>query len=142
MYQYTKQTIILNFVYVALLLFLISFTTMDWVFKAGLLFVAMLILKDGLKEMATTFEVKKDRLVVKNKDKIVKEIFYKKIKYMTITRKNKKWTVLADDEGILFTIKPKINHYEQMIAELVENNLANKKMSIHENVKNKYQKSS
>lgn len=142
MYQYTKQTIILNFVYVALLLFLISFTTMDWVFKAGLLFVAILILKDGLKEMGTTYEVKKDRLVVKYKDKIVKEIFYKKIKYMTITRKNKKWTVLADDEGILFTIKPKINHYEQMIAELVENNLANKKMSIHDHIKNKYPKSS
>jgi hypothetical protein len=138
MYQYTKQTIVLNFIYVGLLLFLISFTTMDWVFKAGLLFVAVLILKDGLKEMVTSFEVKKDRLVVKSKDRIVKEIFYKRIKYMTITRKNKKWTVLADDEGILFTIKPKIQNYQEMITDLVDNNLANKKMEIHHDIKNKY----
>ncbi|GEM_PF-1056501 len=140
MYKYSKRTIIFNFIFAALLVFFGFFLTKEIWYVLVIGMVAVLILKDAITEMNASFEIAGDRLIVRSKDKIRKEIKYRDIKYMTITRKNKKWIVLADDEGILFTIKPRIENYEQMAADLIRLNQSNKKMEIHDYIKKTYKK--
>jgi len=140
MYKYSKRTIIFNFIFAALLVFFGFFLTKEIWYVLVIGMVAVLILKDAITEMNASFEIAGDRLIVRSKDKIRKEIKYRDIKYMTITRKNKKWIVLADDEGILFTIKPRIENYEKMAADLIRLNQSNKKMEIHDYIKKTYKK--
>jgi len=103
-------------------------------------FVGLIILKDAVKEWGATFELKGDRMVVRSRDKVIREITYREMKYLTITRKNKKWVVIADDDRILFTIKPKIENHEEMVSKLIELNKSNKKLDIHDYIKKTYKK--
>ncbi len=130
MYHYTKKAIAVNFIFSAILVFLVIKFETGIFMTIALAILTALLIKDAIKEMNSTFELAGDRLIVRQKEEITKEILYRDILYLTITRKNKKWVVLADDEGILFTIKPKIENYEHMVAELIEKNKKNKKMYI------------
>lgn len=62
------------------------------------------------------------------------------MKYLTITRKNKRWVVIADDQGILFTIKPKIENYESMVSDLIKMNASNRKLEVHDYIKRIYKR--
>ncbi|MCH4888710.1 hypothetical protein EZV73_14040 [Acidaminobacter sp. JC074] len=140
MYKYSKRTIIFNFIFAGLLLILGFYIATETWYMIVVGLIALLILKDAVSELRATFELAGDRMIVRNKDKVVKEIKYRDIKYMTITRRNKKWIVLADDNGILFTIKPRIENYEQMAADLIRLNQSNKKLEVHDYIKKTYKK--
>lgn len=140
MYKYSKKTLAMNLVFVILLLFLIFVVDKEWAYNIVLVLVVVLISKDAYKEMFATFELTGDRLIVKSRDKVIKEIKYRNMKYLTITRRNKKWAVIADDNGILFTIKPRIENYEEMIGELISKNKSNKKLEVHDYIKKTYKK--
>ncbi len=140
MYNYSKKTIIVNFTFALFLILLTIFSGGSEFFRIALGIVAILVIRDAMREMNAGFELKNDRLVVTNSGKLVKEIKYKEMKYLTITRKNKKWAVIADDNGILFTIKPKIQNYEKMVSELININKKNKKLVVHELIKKEYHK--
>jgi len=140
MYKYSKRTIIFNFIFAGLLAILGFYIATETWYMIVVGLIALLILKDAVTELRATFEIAGDRMIVRNKDKIVKEIKYRDIKYMTITRRNKKWIVLADDNGILFTIKPRIENYEQMVADLIRLNQSNKKLEVHDYIKKTYKK--
>ena len=90
--------------------------------------------------MNASFEIAGDRMKIFSKGNVVREIKYRDMKYLTITRKNKKWIVIADDERILFTIKPKIENYSAMVADLIHLNKSNKKLDVHNYIKKTYKK--
>lgn len=138
MYKYSKKALITDLLFLLVLLYLIVFVDVDFVYKVVLIAVSAMIVRDNLKEMQATFELTGDKMIIRRKDKIVREIKYKDMKYLTITRKNKKWVVIADDEKILFTIKPKIEFYEKMVSELIRLNQSNKKMEVHDYIKRTY----
>lgn len=140
MYSYSKRAKIINFTFVSLLIFMGIFVKVDIWYKVAMALVSIMLLRDAIKELNASFELQGDRMVVRSKDKIVREILYKEMKYLTITRKNKKWIVIADDQKILFTIKPKIDNHEKMVAELISLNKSNKKMIVHDYIKKTYKK--
>ena len=140
MYKYSKKTIVINFVLAGMLIFLGLYLATELWYKVIVGVFAFLIFKDAFKELFSSFELTGDRMVVRTKGKIVKEIPYKRMKYLTITRKNKKWIIIADDEGIIFTIKPRIENYKEMVADLIRYNQSNKKMEIHDYIKKTYKK--
>lgn len=124
--------------FLVVLLYLLFFVQVDIIYKFVLVVVAIVIVRDNMKQILASFEVAGDRLIIRKKDKIVREIKYKEMKYLTITRKNKKWVVIADDEKVLFTIKPKIENYEKMVADLIRLNQSNKKMTVHDYIMRTY----
>lgn len=138
MYKYSKRTLVINFVFTGLLVFSAVYLKVDFIFRLVIGMISILILRDAFKEMYASFELLGDKMVIKAKDSVVREIKYREMKYLTITRKNKKWIVIADDERILFTIKPKIENYEQMVADLIEFNKSNKKLEVHDYIKRTY----
>jgi hypothetical protein len=138
MYNYSKKSLWMNAVFVLILCYFALFLEMQLTYRIVIAFVAVLIIRDAIKEMAATFELTGDRLIIRKKEKVIREIKYKEMKYLTITRKNKKWAVIADDERILFTIKPRIENYEQMVAELIDRNKSNKKLEVHDFIKKTY----
>ncbi|MBN2796970.1 MAG: hypothetical protein JXR88_16285 [Clostridia bacterium] len=138
MYKYSKKALITDLLFLLVLLYLIVFVDVDIIYKVVLVAVAAMIVRDNLKEMQATFELAGDKMIVRRKDKVVREIKYKDMKYLTITRKNKKWVVIADDDKILFTIKPKIESYEKMVSDLIRLNQSNKKMEVHDYIKRTY----
>lgn len=140
MYKYSKKTLVFNFISAGLLIFLGFFLTREIWYAVLVAMVAVLILKDAIKELYSSFEITGDRIIVRFRDKISKEIRYKDMKYLTITRKNKKWVVIADDEGILFTIKPKIENYHMMVADIIKYNQSNKKLEVHDYIKKTYKR--
>lgn len=140
MYKYSQKTLVVNFIFAGLLVFLGFFLTADWLYKLVVAVVALLILRDAFRELFASFELTGDRLVIRSRDKVVKEITYKQMKYLTITRRNKKWIVIADDEGILFTIKPRIQNYTDMVADLIDRNKSNKKLEVHDYIMKTYKK--
>ena len=140
MYKYSKKTIVINFVLAGMLIFLGLYLATELWYKVIVGVFAFLIFKDAFKELFSSFELTGDRMVVRTKGKVVKEIPYKRMKYLTITRKNKKWIIIADDEGIIFTIKPRIENYKEMVADLIRYNQSNKKMEIHDYIKKTYKK--
>jgi len=109
-------------------------------YKIVVALVALLIVRDAFRELFASFHVTGNRLIIKSRDKVVKEITYKQMKYLTITRRNKKWIVIADDEGILFTIKPRIENYTDMVADLIEKNKSNNKLEVHDYILKTYKK--
>ena len=138
MYRYSKRTIGLNFAFAAMLVFCTVVLSVDFWFRLVIGLMSVLIFRDAIKELYATFELKGDRMVVRFKEKTTKEILYKDMKYLTITRKNKKWIVIADDEGILFTIKPRIENHKTMVADLIRLNKSNKKLEVHDYIKKTY----
>jgi len=138
MYKYTKKTLLLDFTYAAILFALAIFINVHVMYRAGIGFVGLLILRDSLKEIHTSFDLEKDRLLIKRKGLVVKEVAFKSILYVTITRRHKHWVVLANDEGILYTIKPKIENYEDLVARLLDFNKKNKKLEVHDHIKQYY----
>lgn len=140
MYRYSKKTLAVNFTSAGLLIFLGFFLTREIWYAAVVGLMAVLVLKDAIKEMFSTFEVTGDRLIVRFRDKVIKEIKYRDMKYLTITRRNKHWVVIADDQGILFTIKPKIENYQSMVADIIKYNQSNRKLEVHDYVKKTYKR--
>ncbi len=140
MYKYSKKTIVINFVFAGMLTFLGLYLATELWYKVVVGLFAFLIFKDALKELFSSFELTGDRMIVRTKGKVIKEIPYKRMKYLTITRKNKKWIIIADDEGIIFTIKPRIENHKEMVADLIRFNQSNKKMEIHDYIKKTYKK--
>lgn len=140
MYRYSKKTLVLNFLAAAVLVFLGFFLTKNIWYALIVAFFAILIVKDAFKELYSSFEVAGDRLIVRFRNKVVKEISYRDMKYLTITRKNKRWVVIADDQGILFTIKPKIENYESMVSDLIKMNASNRKLEVHDYIKRIYKR--
>lgn len=140
MYKYSKKALWMNVIFLFILLYLIVVVDVDIIYKFVIALVAFLIFRDAVKEKQAAFEVKGDRLCIMNKDEVVREITYKEMRYLTITRKNKKWVIIADDEKILFTIKPRIENYEQMVADLIRLNRSNKKLVVHDYIKKTYSK--
>lgn len=140
MYKYSNKTIIMNFVFAGLLLFLLLFVNMNLGYRVVIGVVALMIIRDALNEKDASFELVGDRLIIRKKDKIIREIAYRDMMYLTITRKNKKWAVIADDEKILFTIKPRIENYEMMVTEIIEKNKSNKKLDVHNYIQKTYKK--
>lgn len=138
MYKYAKKALITDMLFLVVLLYLLFFVQVDIIYKFVLVVVAIVIVRDNVKQILATFEVAGDRLIIRQKDKVVREIKYKEMKYLTITRKNKKWVVIADDEKVLFTIKPKIENYEKMVADLIRLNQSNKKMTVHDYIMRTY----
>ena len=140
MYSYSKSARYVNFIFAIILFLLCIFMRLEVWYNIVIGFVGLIILKDAVKEWGATFELKGDRMVVRSRDKVIREITYREMKYLTITRKNKKWVVIADDDRILFTIKPKIENHEEMVSKLIELNKSNKKLDIHDYIKKTYKK--
>lgn len=140
MYKYTKKALGTNILFAALLLYLIVGVQVDWIFKLVIGLVFIFLLKDAFKEYRTSFELVGDRMIIRQGDKITKEISYKSMKYLTITRRNKHWAVIADDDKILFTIKPRIQNHDEMIAQIIDLNKSNKKLEVHDYIKRTYKR--
>lgn len=140
MYKYSKRTIIANFLFSFSLLTISFFLDVEIWYKIVVGLVGVMILRDAFGERNASFELLGDKLVVRNKEKLIREIKYRDMKYLTITRKNKKWIVIANDDKIIFTIKPKIERYKEMVAELIRLNKSNKKLEIHDYIKKTYKK--
>lgn len=140
MYKYSKRTIIANFLFSFSLLTISFFLDVEIWYKIVVGLVGVMILRDAFGERNASFELLGDKLVVRNKEKLIREIKYRDMKYLTITRKNKKWIVIANDDKIIFTIKPKIERYTEMVAELIQLNKSNKKLEIHDYIKKTYKK--
>lgn len=138
MYKYSNTTIISNFWFAGAALVIAALMRGEILYSIILVVVAAFVLKDALKELKASFELTGDRLIVRVKDKIVKEVRYKEMKYLTISRKNKRWIVIADDEKILFVIKHRIKDHGKMVNELIKLNKSNKKLEIHEFIQRTY----
>ena len=140
MYKYSKVTVVINFLFASALLAIALFLSVDVWYRVVIGLVGIMVLKDAFKERSASFELTGDRLIIKTNDKVLREIKYKEMKFLTITRKNKKWIVIADDEKILFTIKPKIENYKEMAAEVIDLNKSNKKLEVHDYIKKTYKR--
>lgn len=140
MYKYSKLTVVINFLFASALLAIAIFLNVDVWYRVVIGLVGVMVLKDAFKERSASFELTGDRLIIKTNDKVLREIKYKEMKFLTITRKNKKWIVIADDEKILFTIKPKIENYKEMAAEVIDLNKSNKKLEVHDYIKKTYKR--
>lgn len=139
MYKYSKKTLVFNFIFAGMLIFSAMFVSVEIGYKVVIGLISILIFKDALKELNASFELTGDKMVIRSKGVVSKEIKYKEMKYLTITRKNKKWIIIADDEKIIFTIKPRIENYHQMVTELIKLNKSNKKLDVHDYIKKTYQ---
>ena len=140
MYKYSKLTVVINFLFASALLAIAIFLNVDVWYRVVIGLIGVMVLKDAFKERSASFELTGDRLIIKTNDKVLREIKYKEMKFLTITRKNKKWIVIADDEKILFTIKPKIENYKEMAAEVIDLNKSNKKLEVHDYIKKTYKR--
>lgn len=138
MYRYSKKSIYSTCLFIALLLLAAYFVNTQMAYKVGIGIIILLMVRDVFKEKDASFDVLGDKLLIKSKDKVVKTVNYKEIQYITITRKNKRWTVLANDKGILFTIKPKIKNYEEMVSKLLNLTKSNNKIDVHDYIKKTY----
>ncbi len=137
MFKYSKKTKMLNIAFIAIILFLIGLVLIgqrDLIYLIILFFILVLLARDAYKEYYAFFDVLDDRLQVRVKDKVIKDIYYKDAKYLTITKKNKKWVVIANEDKVMFTIKPKIEDYETMIKKLIKNMKNYKNVVIHDQV--------
>lgn len=140
MYKYSKRTIYTNFGFAGILIMSALFVNVDIWYRVVIGLVSIMILRDAFKEKNVTFDLLGDRLMILSKGAAIKEIMYRDMKYLTITRRNKRWIVIADDDRILFTIKPKIEKYDEMVAKLISVNKSNKKLEVHDYIKKTYKK--
>lgn len=140
MFKITKKAQATNVLFAILLLYIVFAVEVDLIFKGIIVFVLFFIIRDIYKEFRTVITLKGDRLLVTYGKKIDKEIMYRDMRYLTLTRKNRKWIVIADDEKILFTIRPRIENYQEMVNQLIRLNKSNSKLEVHETIKKLYKK--
>jgi len=138
MYHYSKKSIYSTCLFIALLLIVGYFVNTDVIYRVGIGIIILLMVRDVFREKDASFDLLGDKLLIKSKDKVVKTVNFKDVQYITITRKNKRWTVIANDKGILFTVKPKIENYEEMVSKLLNLTKSNNKIEVHDYIKKTY----
>lgn len=140
MYKYSKKSCAVYFIFSTCLILSAALFQINLGYRVVIGLISLLILKDAFKELNASFEITGDRMIIKSKGEVIREILYKDMKYLTITRKNKSWIVIADDNRILFTIKPTISNYKAMVKEIILANKSNRKLEIHDYIKKTYSK--
>lgn len=140
MYKNTMKSQLVNAFFLALLLFLAIYVPGEIMYRIVILLVAIFVLRDTYREWLVRYDVTGKSINVYMKGKLVKEVKYSDVKYITITRKNRKWTVIANDEGILFVVKPKIENYEAMVGDILRLTQSNKKIEAHDYIKKVYKR--
>ena len=59
-------------------------------------------------------------------------IRWEDVEYVTVRRKHKSWIVVANDDDVIYTLKPLIEDYELMAKDIIEKVNGVKKVRVHE----------
>lgn len=130
MYKYTKLSLLMQGTIVVLALILTIFGK-HIAFQAIAGFVGLVMGKDLAISMTTDLVLDEEGLLEKSRFRTRYRIKWKEVEFVTITRKNKKWIIVGNDD-IFYTLKPLVQDYEEMAKEIVEKVNAVKKVRVHE----------
>lgn len=130
MYKYTKRSLMMQGTIVFLALILTVFGN-HIAFQLIAAFVGILMGKDLAISMTTDIVLDDEGMLEKSKFRTRYRIKWSEVEYVTITRKNKKWIIIGNDDQF-YTLKPLIKDYELMAKDIVEKVNAVKKVRVHE----------
>lgn len=134
MYRYSKKAIFKDFFSLALLVFVfylaLSSKSYYWAAFAGVL--VMLLFKDFLKISRMELVAKPDGLYEKvgTKERMVFD--WKRLIYVTRTRKFNKFIMLADTNRYYYYLKPALEGRQELLQEIIKFNMKNKKLQVDE----------
>jgi hypothetical protein len=134
MYRYKKRDIFLQSA-VGAMFIVFGIMLGNWVYLSILGFFSILLFKDSFKQLKTEISVLGDRIEVRTGEKVTQVIYYKDFQFITRTRRHKKWIVLGHGRNI-FYIRPSIERYQEMTAQVLKYNQTNKKVFIHRTLEN------
>lgn len=113
--------------------FLFSLVFGDWLIATIGGFVAIIIFRDCVKLKNTSFELFKDHIEVKVKDKKVKSLKWNQLEYVTKTRKNVRWVVIGHMKDQI-TLKPGIDGFDDLVLEVLKHIKDNKEIYVHDKI--------
>jgi len=134
MYRYSKKAIMKDFLSLALLVFVfylaLASKSYYWAAFAGVL--VMLLFKDFLKVSRMELITKADGLYEKvgSKERMVFD--WKRLIYVTRTRKFNKFVMLADTNRYYYYLKPSLEGRQELLQEIIRLNMKNKKLQVDE----------
>jgi hypothetical protein len=135
-YCYSKKAIIKDFLSLALLVFIfylaLSSKSYYWATFAGVL--VMLLFKDFLRISRMELLAKHDGLYEKigTKERLVFD--WKRLNYVTRTRKFNKFIMLADTNRYYYYLKPSLEGRQELLQEIIKLNLKNRKLQVDERI--------
>ena len=109
------------------------------IFLRVLFFIfVVLMARDLLKVSKTAFKVLPDRIQVFVGEQMEKEVMYKDLEFITLTRKNKNWVVLVTKDGNVTKLTRDIINFDVLIKEILNYTKSNKKIEVHEQILSQY----
>ena len=91
------------------------------------------MLRDAFKNLRVEYQIDQNGIKLYANEKIKKEIEWKDVEFLTISKKNKKWIVIGNKK-VTIIMKPSIINFEELIDSTTKYVSKRKKVYVHESL--------
>ncbi len=117
----------------AALLILVPLILRNILYISISIFIGILMLRDAFKNLRVEYQIDQNGIKLYANEKIKKEIEWKDVEFLTISKKNKKWIVIGNKK-VTIIMKPSIINFEELIDSTTKYVSKRKKVYVHESL--------
>lgn len=136
MYKYNSNTKMLHWVFLGAVVVLLFFITQLYL-QLVIGIIALMLIKDNLKMYKFGIKVTPSKIEYYSGDKLDKEVSYKELEMITLTRKSKNVLILVTHDNVIHKLPKTLDNFDELLAQVLEYTKSNKKINIHESLTHK-----